>query len=105
MGILFGIVIWVALCMAIASVARNRFDRDYTTWLLVSVVLSPLLGILLLVITGSKGKKCPECDETVKLNAKVCKHCGHKLEDERQRRLALIDKVLAESDTSSQKGT
>lgn len=97
MGILFGIIIWISLCMAVANAAQNKFDKDYTTWFFISAICSPLLGVVFLFLNGDSGKKCPECAETVKLSAKVCKHCGHKLEDEHRKRLELVDKMLAES--------
>lgn len=96
MGILFSIIMWTVLSIAVASVAKSKFDRNYTGWLLVSFFTSPLIGIVALLLAGTNGKKCPECAETIKLDAKVCKHCGYKFQDDRRQRLDLVDKILAE---------
>jgi hypothetical protein len=37
--------------------------------------LEPVAGI-----AASRHKVCPDCAETVKAEAKVCRHCGHKFE-------------------------
>lgn len=41
-------------------------------------------------------KKCPKCAETIKFEAKICKHCGHEfsekeIEDEKEKRRKLIE--------------
>jgi hypothetical protein len=91
-------IIWIIFCFVIASVAKSRFDRDYTSWLLISLFASPLLGILALFMIGVNGKKCPQCAETIKQDAKICKHCGHKFIDDKNERMNLVDKILAKQD-------
>jgi hypothetical protein len=49
-------------------------------------------------------KKCPDCAEYIKLEARVCKHCGHRFSDEEverqveERRKAIEDEQQNEED-------
>ena len=83
-------VLWVILAFACASLA-NRRGRSYGGWLLISLLLSPLVGFILLLVssdlseqTGLKvgtHKKCYQCAEIVKKEAIKCKHCGAAFHD------------------------
>lgn len=83
------LVIWIILSAALWAFASNR-GRSGFMWFLLSLVISPLLAfVLLLVLRNLKedeGKpnpnthvRCPDCREFVLKEAKVCKHCGCKL--------------------------
>lgn len=82
-------VIWIILSAALWAFASSR-GRSGFMWFLLSLVISPLLAfVLLLVLRNLKedeGKpnpnthvRCPDCREFVLKEAKVCKHCGCKL--------------------------
>lgn len=46
-----------------------------------------VVGVLLLVAGvydytwGIRARRCPDCAETVAIEAKVCKHCGYRFEE------------------------
>lgn len=84
---------WVIFAVAVAIVAETR-GRLAPVWFLVSFVLSPLLGLVILlalpkmgkaarpkdaegnVITDATHVRCPDCRELVRNDARKCKHCG-----------------------------
>lgn len=85
MGITF---VWLALAVAVGVLASNR-GRSGVGWFVLSVLLSPLLGLLFCLVakdlsrapgTGQPGpathRRCPQCAEFIQPAAKVCKHCG-----------------------------
>lgn len=52
MGIIVAIV-WIVLCFVIAAGAKNR-NRSYGGFLVLSLFLSPLIGLIVLVALGEK---------------------------------------------------
>lgn len=83
------IVVWIVFSAATWAFASRR-GRSGFLWFLLSLVISPLLALLLLLIlrdlkeeegkpTPNTHVKCPDCRELVLREAKVCKHCGCKL--------------------------
>jgi len=54
--------------------ARNRRGWPYA-------FLLGWPGVLLLALLG-RSKKCPDCAELVRADARVCKHCGHRFASE-----------------------
>ena len=78
--------VWVALCVAVGMLAAKR-GRSGWGWGLISVVISPLLGCIFLLIARDLSPasgmphptthvKCPDCAEFVLKDARKCKHCG-----------------------------
>lgn len=84
--ILMWAVIWGGVC---AIVAANR-GRSGFGWFLLGALFSfvALIVLVLLPRIGSlsidgiviRDKKCPQCAEMVKGDAKVCRFCGHSFE-------------------------
>ena len=83
-----GIVFWLLFALVVAIIASNR-GRSGFLWFLLSVVISPLLALILVLVLPNHAygvqvpsqdthKKCPDCAELVLQEAKVCKHCGAK---------------------------
>ncbi|MCZ6860890.1 MAG: zinc ribbon domain-containing protein [Alphaproteobacteria bacterium] len=83
------ILIWLALASAVAAYANER-GRSAVGWLFFSIFFSPILGFVIVAATPnlkaeaedrardqSRSKTCPQCAETVKQAAKVCRHCGY----------------------------
>lgn len=79
--LLFAIVTWVAA----SSRGRSGF-----LWFLVSLIFSPIIGLLLVLVlpnlkspraaeiepvTAETHVRCPECRELVRADARLCKHC------------------------------
>ena len=79
------IIIWIVLAIGCAIFASNK-GRDVGRWFVISVLLSPVIGFILLLILqdvsqqtaleDGKLKKCTACAELIKAEAIKCKHCG-----------------------------
>jgi len=85
------VVFWFLLAVAVGVLASNR-GRSGVGWFLLSVVLSPLLGFIFVLVaknlaapvgvpqeSGATHVRCSECAEWVLPEATTCKHCGAKL--------------------------
>ena len=86
-AVLAGGVLWLAMGLGLGFVAMSR-GRSGFAWCMASLLLSPLVGILLMLLSDRSGEekpnpwthvKCPDCAELVRAEAKVCKHCGCRL--------------------------
>lgn len=87
------IVGWLVFAVLVGVVASSR-GRGFFTWTLISLPLSPLIGLVLLLLLDKKGiaalpkdeagrpitpdthVRCPDCRELVRKDARKCKHCG-----------------------------
>lgn len=85
-------IFWVLFSVAVGVLAKNR-GRSGIGWFFLSVLISPLLGLIFCLVTKDMAKsaqdqalpseathvKCPHCAELVLPQALVCKHCGRDL--------------------------
>jgi hypothetical protein len=87
---------WVIFSIVAGVIASGR-GRSGFGYFLLSLLLSPLIGILLAVALPSKREvapvrdaagevvtpqthvRCPDCRELVRADALKCKHCGTRL--------------------------
>lgn len=65
-------IFWIVLNIFIGSTLNQSGLKNFV----ISFFLSPLIGSIVVLATGQKGKKCEKCAELVKVEAIVCKHCG-----------------------------
>ena len=86
---------WVVFSIVAAGIANNKNRNAYGVFFL-SLVLSPLIGIIVALVMKSgdeiakdrakrgepsaEYRKCPFCAEAVRTEAVKCKHCGSALE-------------------------
>lgn len=77
-GLEIPFILYLFLCIAIIIWAR-RLDRSGFIWFILSLILSPIVTGVLLLVLGPAGEKCPRCAELVRSDAAFCKHCGHAL--------------------------
>lgn len=67
---------WLLAAVGVGAIARGK-ARSFFGFFLLSFFLSPIVGLIVVLICQHGGKQCPSCAENVKLEAQKCKHCGH----------------------------
>lgn len=85
------IVFWLLLAVLVGVYASSK-GRSGVGYFLLAVLLSPLIGFIIVLvlspitentdakaISSGEMKKCPNCAEIVKAEAKLCKHCHSEL--------------------------
>ncbi|MGA1804449.1 zinc ribbon domain-containing protein [Rhizobium sp. HT1-10] len=92
MGVQLILTVWL-ICGVVTAIIAGSKDRNWVGWLLIGLVLG-IFGVILIACMPSlspqlvavssahqqaehrASKTCPECAETVLMEANVCKHCG-----------------------------
>lgn len=68
-------LLWLVLSILVAVFANNR-GKSGVLYFLLAVLLSPLLGFLIALISGDATKiKCFNCGQKIDISAKVCPFC------------------------------
>jgi len=81
-------VLWIFFSFVAAIIASNK-GRSGAACFFISLVLSPLIGILVALLTAENAeelekiklasganKKCPSCCELIKIDARICRYCN-----------------------------
>ena len=92
---LSGLFTWALLSVLVGVLAHNR-GRFGFGWSIVSLMLSPLIGFIIVlclsdakkakptdglgnVVSESTHRRCPACRELIRIDARKCRHCGEQL--------------------------
>lgn len=101
------IIIYILLAILVGVFASKK-GRSGIGFTFLSLLLSPLIGLLIALIVSpieenivSKGdlKKCPKCKELIRVDASICKHCGSSLKEKEKKLPSREIKTSFENDT------
>ncbi|HKN85707.1 MAG TPA: hypothetical protein VJV04_02485 [Nitrospiraceae bacterium] len=70
-----GIGLYGLLALAVALLASREFGRSAVGWFLLSLITTPLVGLLLFMLPPRR-RPCPFCAESIQPYAVVCRFCG-----------------------------
>jgi hypothetical protein len=79
------IFLWFLFAVGVAVIATRR-RRNGIRWFLFSVLISPLLGLIFLLLFNDLSKDyteriaCPKCSESVLITANICHYCKSDLQ-------------------------
>ena len=93
MYVFLGSIVWILLCILIGKCAE-RWNRSFVKYLILSIILSPLImGIILLIMgknneektLGNKKHGVSYNQRNLLINEKKCKSCGSIISEEYKR--------------------
>jgi len=63
------------------SVWASKLNHSWILWGVISLITSPLIAGIILLIVGTDHPNCPSCKEVVKAGSRICKHCGQRFKE------------------------
>ncbi len=80
-GLLAGVVVWLMCGVAAVLVGQTKGRPAGDSFMFGAVF--GIFGLAWVALSDPHTtRKCPECAEKVLIDAKVCKHCGHRFVEE-----------------------
>lgn len=73
-----GIGLYCVLALAVALLASHEFGRSAAGWFLLSLILTPLAGLLLFMLPPRR-RPCPFCAEPIQPSAVLCRFCNREV--------------------------
>lgn len=73
-----GLGLYCVLAAAVALLAGKEFGRSAFGWFLLSLIFTPLVGLLLFMLPPTR-RRCPFCAELIQPTAVICRFCGREL--------------------------
>src|SRR6059058_4177506 len=70
-------IFWLIINAIVGAMIGQR-NNDVAGSIIVSILLGPI-GWLIALLSKGNLRKCPFCAESIKPEAKVCRHCGREL--------------------------
>ncbi|MCM3443105.1 helix-hairpin-helix domain-containing protein [Metabacillus halosaccharovorans] len=110
-------IVWIGFAIGCYFVAKKKNRRGWL-WLILGIFFSYIAFAILLfkssvksphaaqtvqVNTSVNHKKCPYCAETVLSEAKICKHCGRDLQEQKAQEAARKHERKPVTDVNHQK--
>lgn len=69
-------ILWLFFAFLVAYYGDKK-GQGFIGLFFLSILLSPLIGLVVSLITGDKtNKKCKQCAELIKKDAVKCRFCG-----------------------------